>query len=171
MTAAGNSGSGGMRLTGPWSLDGVERFLEQAIIPIRLAVRNSSGPVALSLWFIPIDGKLWCATHVSARLIAYLRSDARCGFEIAADTPPYRGVRGQGVASLFPARGAEMIERLLERYGIAAESRLARMLRSRADEEIAIGVAPLRMTSWDFTQRMKGATEPGGSNPRGSLEQ
>lgn len=54
------------RLTGSLSMGEVERFMEQAAIPFRLAAHNNSGPVALSLWFIPMDGKLWCATHVSA---------------------------------------------------------------------------------------------------------
>jgi hypothetical protein len=40
-----------------------------------------------------------------ARILEYLRVEPRCGFEVASDRPPYRGVRGQGVASLHPAEG------------------------------------------------------------------
>jgi hypothetical protein len=146
-----------MKLMGVWSENEARRYLEHAVIPIRLAVQNKRGPLALSLWFIPIEGSLWCATSGSARLIDYLRAEPRCGFEVAADQPPYRGVRGQGVAHLHPQEGGSILLRLLDRYGIAPGSPLARNLLSRSDQEMAIAIEPVTMTSWDFTVRMKGA--------------
>jgi len=146
-----------MKRAGVWSDNETRIYLEQAIMPVRLAVQNKRGPLVLSLWFIPIEGSLWCATSGSARLIEYLRAEPRCGFEVAADTPPYRGVRGQGVAQLHPREGASILLRLLDRYSIGLESPLARNLLSRADQEIAIAIEPVTLTSWDFTVRMKGA--------------
>jgi hypothetical protein len=157
MNATGNRVGTAMKRMGVWSDNEMRAYLEQAIIPIRLAVQNKRGPLALSLWFIPIEGKLWCATSGSARLIDYLRAEPRCGFEVAADQPPYRGVRGQGVAHLHPQEGASILLRLLDRYGIAPGSALARNLLSRSDQELAIAIEPVTMTSWDFTVRMKGA--------------
>jgi len=159
MNATGNRVETVMKLMGVWSDNEARNYLEQAIIPIRLAVQNKRGPLALSLWFIPIEGALWCATSGSAGLIDYLRAEPRCGFEVAADQPPYRGVRGQGVANLHPKDGASILLRLLDRYGIAPGSPLARNLLLRSDQEIAIAIEPATMTSWDFTVRMKGAVD------------
>lgn len=148
-----------MRIDGPWSAEQVAAHLEQAVIPLRLAVLGAAGaPLLLSLWFLPSEGALWCATSGKARVVHHLRRDPRCGFEVAADTPPYRGVRGQGRASLHAADGADILSRLLRRYRIAPDSRLARMLTARADQETAIRIDPDRVTSWDFSQRMAGAT-------------
>jgi hypothetical protein len=157
MNATGSRVGIEMKLMGVWSANEAINYLEQAIIPVRLAVQNKRGPLALSLWFVPIEGLLWCATSGGARLIDYLKANPRCGFEVAADQPPYRGVRGQGVATLHPKEGASILIRLLDRYGIAPESALARKLLLRSDQEIAIAIEPATITSWDFTMRMKGA--------------
>lgn len=148
-----------MRMDGPWSAEQVAAHLEQAVIPLRLAVLGAAGtPLLLSLWFLPDDGALWCATSGKAKVVRHLARDPRCGFEVAADMPPYRGVRGQGRASLHPAKGADVLSRLLRRYAIDPASRLARMLTARADQETAIRIDPDRITSWDFSRRMAGAT-------------
>ena len=127
-------------------------------MPLRLAVNDATGcPLVLSLWFLYDDGAIWCATNARGRFIGHLKREGRCGFEMAGDTPPYRGVRGRGRASLHPDKGGEILERLLSRYGIASDSRLATMLLSRIDEEVAIRILPERFSSWDFSRRMKGA--------------
>lgn len=66
-------------------------------------------------------------------------------------------MRGQGVASLHPERGAEVLRRLLARYGVAPDSRLACSLLAHAEREVAIRIAPEWMTSWDFAARMADA--------------
>ncbi len=71
-------------------------FFDKIRIPIRLACKSKSGwPVLLSLWFIYFDGFLYCATRGGARVVGYLRENEECAFEVAADQPPYCGVRGQ----------------------------------------------------------------------------
>ena len=148
-----------MRLAGVWTEQQIAAFMDQTRIPLRLAVQDEAGaPLVLSLWFLPQDGEFWCATNRGALLIRYLEREPRCGFELAADAPPYHGVRGQGRASLHPAEGAAILARLLERYAINPASDLARMLTAKADQEIAIRITPDRLTSWDFRRRMQGAT-------------
>ena len=150
-----------MRLDGPWSAAEVAAFLAAAVIPVRLGVVAPSGdPLVLSVWFLPEDGALWCATKGTSRLVACLRHRPRCAFEVAADAPPYRGVRGRGDAAVDPAQGAAVLGRLLDRYGIARESRLARMLTKHPEREVAIRIAPDRMTSWDYAGRMADAVGP-----------
>ena len=152
-----------MKIRGPWSTQQLHAFLEKAIIPARVAVNTPAGaPLVLSLWFLPRDGAIWCACNKAARVVELLRENARCGFEIASEIPPYRGVRGQGTATLDAPGGAEVLAALLARYNIAASSRLATTLSKAAanDNEIAIRIDPAWMTSWDFSERMADAFSP-----------
>ncbi len=134
----------------------VAAYLDEMRIPLRLAVVTQSGwPMVLSLWYVLSDGMLWCATQDTARVVRYLRRDPRCGFEVASEQPPYRGVRGQGRATLSPEHGRRILEILLDRYLGGRESSLARRLLARAGREVAIGVAPTRVFTWDYTERMR----------------
>ena len=144
-----------MKLKGPWNAGTVERFLADAVIPARIGVLAGNGaPLVLSLWFLHRDGAIWCACNKKARAIELLGKNPRCGFEIAAETPPYRGVRGQGTARLDAPGGAGVLTDLLERYRIPSQSRLAKMLAAEAINEVAIRIEPEWMTSWDFSARM-----------------
>jgi nitroimidazol reductase NimA-like FMN-containing flavoprotein (pyridoxamine 5'-phosphate oxidase superfamily) len=137
-------------------------YLERARIPLRLACNaGQSGPLVLSLWYLPEEGRLWCATPARARVARWLARDPRCGFEVAENTAPYRGVRGQGRARLDPARGDEILRRLVQRYLGREETPFARWLLSRREPEVAIALEIERMTSWDFTKRMSAAKEEG----------
>ena len=147
-----------MRLKGPWPIETVEGFLREATIPIRLAVASALDvPLVLSLWFLWQRPAIWCATKDAARVVALLRRRPACGFEIAADSPPYRGVRGQGVAALVKAQGPVVLKRLLERYGVAPQSRLTQTLTKHPDIEMAIRIEPTWITSWDYSDRMSDA--------------
>ena len=142
-------------LGGPWSAEAIEQHLRDTVVPIRLASLGPDGfPLVLSLWFLYEDGALWCATQRSARLVQRLRRDARCGFEVAADQAPYRGVRGRAEATLDDARGAELLPRLIRRYLGATDAPLASWLLARAESEIALRLGRLRVSSWDFSKRM-----------------
>lgn len=152
------SGMDSVQLSGCWSAGAVADHLETSLIPLRLAVHDSTGtPWVMSLWFLYEDGAIWCATNTGARLAAYLQHQSRCGFEVAGDAPPYKGIRGKGRIALVPERGGEILVRLLQRYGIDGESRLARSLLAKIDQEVAIRIVPTRISSWDFTARMKDA--------------
>ncbi|MGI9576915.1 MAG: pyridoxamine 5'-phosphate oxidase family protein, partial [Microthrixaceae bacterium] len=75
-------------------------------------------------------------------------------FEVAADAPPYRGVRGHGVAEFHPDKAQEVLAELIERYLGQDDSSLASWLRSRVDDEVAIAIAEMKVTSWDYSERM-----------------
>jgi nitroimidazol reductase NimA-like FMN-containing flavoprotein (pyridoxamine 5'-phosphate oxidase superfamily) len=145
-----------VKVTGPWSQAQIREFLEQAIIPLRLACRAPSGhPLLLSLWFVPEGDRLLCASLRTSHLVRCLERDPRCAFEVAADAPPYRGVRGRGSVRLEPARGEETLRAAIRRYLGNEDSRLARWLLSRSEREVAIRIEPDRLSSFDFTERMK----------------
>lgn len=145
-----------MRIHGPHSAEAIDAHLRETVIPLRLGVVSASGhPLVLSLWFTWQDGALWCATSPRARIVALLRRDPRCGFEVAREAPPYCGVRGQGVAELVPERGGEILDALVDRYLGTRESPFARWLLARREGEMAIRIPPARITSWDFRARMR----------------
>ena len=83
-----------------------------------------------------------------------LEADGQVGFEVAADLPPYRGVRGTGVASVSSHDVAAVLDALLDRYHAAASPSLAAWLRSRIESEVVIAIQPEVISSWDFTERM-----------------
>lgn len=144
-----------VRSTSAWSADDIECFLFESTIPIRLSCLSASGaPLVCSLWYLYEDGALWCATQTSAIVASCLEKDPRCGFEVAPELPPYRGVRGQSRASLHPDRGPEVLGRLIDRYLGTRESRFARWLIRRQDDEVAIRIEPAWITAWDYSGRM-----------------
>jgi hypothetical protein len=137
------------------TLVGAQEFLNEVQIPIRLACKTHTGwPTVVSLWFLHQDGLLYCATQKSAKLIKYLQHDDRCGFEIAEDRPPYCGIRGQAKAKIDDSLGIEILERLLVRYLGGTESTLAKKLLANSDTEVAIVLDPVRVFTWDFSNRM-----------------
>ncbi len=150
------------QVKGPWSPDKIQHFLQDSRYPIRLACIGTDGyPRVVSVWFIYQEGLFFCASHRSSHLVALLRANARVGFEVATNDPPYCGVRGQADASLSEFGGAVMLERLLDRYLGGHDSSLASWLLSRADDELLITVTPTRLFSWDYRQRMVGDTAAG----------
>ncbi len=147
-----------MKPRGPWSQAQVDAFLREARLPIRLACLGQRGfPVLASLWFLPLEGRLWCATQRSASVARLLERDPRCAFEISPDAPPYRGVRGQASASLHPERGEEILRKLVSRYLGDSPTPFSRWLLERADSETAIALEPRSLLSWDFQERMGAA--------------
>ena len=131
------------------------KFLDDVRIPIRLACATNSGwPMVASLWFIHQDGLLYCATQESARVVAYLRNDARCAFEIAEDRPPYCGIRGQARARIDEELGPQILKKLLVRYLGDTNNDLASNLLAKSATEVAIVLEPIRIYTWDFSERM-----------------
>lgn len=134
----------------------VAAYLDKVRVPMRIGcTTESSWPVVLSLWFTHRDGKLYCATQESARVVSYLRANPKCAFEIAADTPPYCGVRGQALASVDKTLGPEILEELIYRYLGEKENPLARKLLDKLETEVAIILKPVNYFSWDYSSRMQ----------------
>ena len=142
-------------VSGPWGETQITSFLAASVIPVRLATSGRAAPLVQSLWFIFDDGALWCCTRKDALLTRRIQRSPACGFEVAGDLPPYRGVRGTGIAEIQPAETARrVLPRLIERYLGSTGTPLGEWLLSRVDDEIALRIESLRVTSYDFTPRM-----------------
>ena len=140
--------------SGPWPPAEVEAFLSAATIPVRLASNGRTYPLVQSLWFRYEEGAVWCCTRADSVLVRRLLRDPHCAFEVSADQPPYRGVRGRGRATVLTEGAATTLPVLLDRYLGGTDSALATWLLSRLDEEVVIWIADLVVTSWDYSARM-----------------
>jgi nitroimidazol reductase NimA-like FMN-containing flavoprotein (pyridoxamine 5'-phosphate oxidase superfamily) len=134
------------------------QYLINSDIPIRLACLSTSDwPVVISLWYIYSGEKFYCATQNTAKIIKYLRCSPKCGFEIAGDRFPYRGIRGYGKASILKDKGEDILRLLVQKYFKGKESsRLYKLLLSEKhlQDEVAIEVTPVSMFEWDYKKRM-----------------
>ena len=149
-------------LRGPWSDEEVRAYLEAAVIPMRIGVESVSGwPLVLSLWFVVDGQELLGATRPDSTLVRCLERRPRCAFEVAADAPPYCGVRGRARVELDRTAGSTTLDRLLVRYLGSTETPLGERLRARADDEVCLRLAPVSLVSWDYGRRM--ASSVGGS--------
>lgn len=126
-------------------------------IPIRIGFIKSNGyPSIISLWYIDIDGKIYCATQKTAKIIQYLETNPSCGFEIASDQPPYKGSRGEGIVKIIPSKGPEILNLLIKKYLGEKESTLSKFLKGHSQNEIAIEITPTKIFHYDYSKRMKG---------------
>jgi hypothetical protein len=177
-----------VRYSGAWGPERVDAFLADAVVPVRLACRTPAGPLwMLSLWYRwepgrgsasdveaddveaddgPESGRdgdrdgpaLRCATSREADVVRYLEADDGVAFEVSTNEPPYRGVRGNGTATVVPDEEKALLRSLLDRYLGGTDSALARRLLDPEREEVEIRIAPRRVHSWDYAGRMRDAT-------------
>lgn len=155
---AGYTSSSIIRAGSAWTAAQIDTFLRQARIPVRLACQGRNAtPLICSLWYLYDREAIWCATQAGAQIVSCLERNPYCGFEIAPDDMPYRGVRGQGLATLSRRHGPDILAQLVDRYLGSRESKLASWLLSREAHEVAIRIEPRWLTSWDFAARMQGA--------------
>jgi nitroimidazol reductase NimA-like FMN-containing flavoprotein (pyridoxamine 5'-phosphate oxidase superfamily) len=136
--------------------------LTNSKIPIRLACMSiSDWPIVVSLWYTYLNEKVYCATQNTAKVVKYLRKNPKCGFEIAGDSFPYRGVRGYGKASIVENKGEEILRMLIQKYLTGKETtisslKLYKLLLSKEhlQNEVAIEIIPAAMFKWNYKKRM-----------------
>lgn len=145
---------------GAWTASAVEEFLQDVAIPIRLATRRPDGsPWMVTLWYRYEDEAFECATSANADVVRYLRDDPEVAFDVSTNRPPYRGVRGNGRATIADDGDKAVLRDLIERYLGGTDSPLAERLLDDARDEVRIRVRPRSIYSWDYTERMAEAVE------------
>lgn len=140
-----------------WTDKKISEYLLHTKIPCRLAcITKEDCAHVMSLWYLFQEGCIYCSVQEKTLLVSWLRDNPQCGFEIAADQQPYKGVRGRGVAQLLTGQSENILPLLINRYLGSCESPLAQKLLSRPETEVIIRINPNWLTSWDFSARMKG---------------
>ena len=131
-------------------------MIQDSKIPIRLALIKPNGtPSIVSLWYVQIDDKIYCATQKSAKIVSYLEKNPLCGFEIAGDKPPYKGTRGEGKVRILEEKGEKILEILIAKYLGEKESVLSKFLKNNSKKEVAIEICPQKIFTYDYSKRMK----------------
>jgi nitroimidazol reductase NimA-like FMN-containing flavoprotein (pyridoxamine 5'-phosphate oxidase superfamily) len=143
-------------ISGPWSTDDLEAFLASAVSPLRLACTTPADRLWLvPLWFLYRDDRFLCATGRGADVVDFLEADAHVAFEVSTNEVPYRGVRGNGRATVESDPEKELLTELLERYLGGTDSPLAEQLLAGDREEVRIELDPDRLVTWDYSNRMQ----------------
>jgi nitroimidazol reductase NimA-like FMN-containing flavoprotein (pyridoxamine 5'-phosphate oxidase superfamily) len=136
--------------------ENIDQMINDSKIPIRLACIKTNGmPSIVSLWYVQIDDKIYCATQKSAKIVSYFEKNPLCGFEIAGDKPPYKGIRGEGNVEILEERGGEILTLLIKKYLGEKESTLSEFLKNNSKTEVAIQISPQKIFNYDYSKRMK----------------
>jgi len=136
----------------------IDKFIPDSKIPIRIAFMESTNlPAVISLWYFCNNGKIYCAAQKTSKIVSYLKKNPACGFEIAADKPPYKGMRGKGTARILNESGAYVLDLLIDKYLGEKESTLSKFLRNNSKTEMAIEITPQKIFHYDYSKRMKDA--------------
>ena len=140
---------------GAWDATGVADFLHDATVPMRLTTSRPDGTLwTVALWYAYEDGRFACATSAAADVVSYLRTDDHVAFDVSVNDPPYRGVRGNGTATIGEDEDKRLLRSLVDRYLGGTDSALARRLLDDDREEVRIEIHPDELYSWDYTRRM-----------------
>jgi len=151
-----------VEIRGAWTESQLERFLEESRIPIRIATQRGDGSLwIVALWYRYRNGSFECATWATADIVRFLRNDSEVAFDISANDPPYRGVRGNGTATISPDENKATLRALIERYLGGTDSGLAEWLLDDTRDEVRIRIQPHELYSWDYTDRMQDTVNPG----------
>jgi len=141
-----------------WNSARVTEFLRTARLPLRVSTLDGNGfPHITSLWFRYATGRIVCCTQQGAVIARHVRRNARVGFELAVNQPPYFGLSGHGEAHIVPEDVRAWLEPMIDHYLEGRDPGLRQWLLSRIATEVVIAIAPRHITSWDFRRRMAGA--------------
>jgi nitroimidazol reductase NimA-like FMN-containing flavoprotein (pyridoxamine 5'-phosphate oxidase superfamily) len=136
--------------------ENIDKMISDSKIPIRLVCIKPNGmPSIVSLWYVQIGDKIYCATQKSAKIVSYFEKNPLCGFEIAGDKPPYKGTRGEGTVEILEEKGKEILALLIQKYLGVKESTLSKFLKDKSKTEVAIQISPLKIFNYDYSKRMK----------------
>ena len=142
-----------------WNAEQIKAFLEDHQIPIRISVMDGDYPLVCSVWFEYDAGNLICVSHKDSKLALLLQEVGRCGFEIAPNDPPYRGVRGKADVTFHQNGVEKRLRSLIARYLGDTNKGLANWLLGRVAQEVEIVLNPIWITAWDYGGRMDKAQD------------
>lgn len=148
-----------MNVRGSLERGDIETFLEETTVPLGLSCRTPGGRLwMVSLWFRFREGVLESATSASADVVSFLEADPGVAFEVSTNDPPYRGVRGNGTATISPDPEKEVLRALCERYLGTTESDLAGRLLEPDRREVTVRIEPETVVGWDYRLNRRNTT-------------
>jgi nitroimidazol reductase NimA-like FMN-containing flavoprotein (pyridoxamine 5'-phosphate oxidase superfamily) len=139
----------------PWAQKEIEQFLAEAKTPMRLAFNDRDGfPAVCSLWFYFDEGSFWAASHKTAHMVKMLKQNSKVSVEVATNEYPYKGVRAKANVELSVDGADKVLQRLISRYLVDGNNKLADWLLSRVADEYVLKITPRIVNAWDFSNRM-----------------
>jgi PPOX class probable F420-dependent enzyme len=139
------------------STDEAWDVLERSHTGILTTLRADGTPIALPVWFVALDRRLYVATPARTKKVARLRRDPRVSFLVESGLAwaELRAVHLTGTASIVgePALLARVRARLDAKYAAFRTARSAMPEATRrhyAGEQVVIEITPdERMLTWD----------------------
>jgi PPOX class probable F420-dependent enzyme len=134
----------------------IEKFLDNKL-NLQLATTDDRGePNIRPVWFYyDKDGeKLLITTSKLARKTQNLRNKPVVYFSIDDENPPYKGVKGKGIATLVedPDRTVPQGDRISMKYLGTLDHPIAKMISegSKKGDNVLIEISPKFFSTWDY---------------------
>jgi PPOX class probable F420-dependent enzyme len=134
----------------------IEKFLDNKL-NLQLATTDDRGePNIQPVWFYyDKDGeKLLITTSKLARKTQNLRNKPVVYFSIDDENPPYKGVKGKGIATLVedPDRTVPQGDRISMKYLGTLDHPIAKMISegSKKGDNVLIEISPKFFSTWDY---------------------
>ena len=136
--------------------DEIEKFLDSKL-NLQLATTDDQGePNIQPVWFYyDKDGeKLLITTSKLARKTQNLRNKPTIYFSIDDENPPYKGVKGKGIATLVedPDKTVSQGDRISMKYLGTLDHPIAKMISegSKNGDNVVIEISPKFFSTWDY---------------------
>ena len=134
----------------------IEKFLDSKL-NLQLATTDDQGePNIQPVWFYyDKDGeKLLITTSKLARKTQNLRNKPVVYFSMDDENPPYKGVKGKGIATLVedPDRTIPQGDRISMKYLGTLDHPIAKMISegSKNGDNVLIEISPKFFSTWDY---------------------
>ena len=139
----------------------VNSFLKSKL-NLQLATIDEDGyPSIQPLWFLydKESGKIYISTQKTTRKARNLSKNSdKIYFSIDDENPPYKGVKGRGVARISENIdwNRPIIEKIIVKYLGTLDNPLALMLLENAKKgiQVVIEITPKFFSAWDFGKSM-----------------
>jgi PPOX class probable F420-dependent enzyme len=139
-----------------------ERFLllESSKLNLQIATIDEKGePNIQPVWFYydKDEEKLLILTSKSAKKTQNLRNRPTIYFSVDDENPPYKGVKGKGIATVIedPNRIVPQAEKISMKYLGTLDHPAAKEMadRSKNGEGVLVEISPKFFSTWDFGKR------------------
>ena len=136
-----------------------ERFLESKLNLHIASIDEKGEPNIQPVWFFydKDQGKLLITTSKLAKKTQNLRRKPTLYFSIDNENPPYKGVKGKGIATIMedPNRIVPQADKISMKYLGTLDHPAAKEMadRSKKGEGVLVEISPKFFSTWDFGKR------------------